>query len=220
MTDSRLRRVNKEIIACIRDETCHFTVDLVDSSPFHLKCSIPGPKGTPYENGIFEVDVVYPESYPFHPLQVKFITKVYHPNISAVSGVISLDILQEGWWPGFTIKTVLLSVQALLSSPEPSDSLETEALQHYIADKCSFEETARYWTRIYAGGPERLGADNPITSHVDDVALAGLEKTHVDRYEAFGFQPSKVIDILRQLNYRGSNVAIVPDEVVIEELLK
>ncbi|KAI6120826.1 ubiquitin-conjugating enzyme e2-24 kDa [Pisolithus croceorrhizus] len=192
-------------------------VEHVDSSPFHLKACFPGAEGTPYENGIFEVDVVYPESYPYRPLQMKFITKVYHPNISSVSGAICVDILRDQWHPALTVEKVLLSVQSLLSSPEASDSLDTEALHHFIADKCSFEETARYWTRIYARSPECVGDNDP---EVDDAALAGIDRIHIDRFEAFGFQRATVIEILCELNYRGPNVANIPDEVVIEELLE
>ncbi|KAI6101665.1 ubiquitin-conjugating enzyme/RWD-like protein [Pisolithus croceorrhizus] len=216
-TDSRLRRVNREIKDCKSDETANIEVELVDSSPFHLRARFPGPEGTPYEKGIFEVDVVYPELYPLRPMQVKFITKVYHPNISPVSGAICVDILGDQWCPALTVQKVLLSVQSLLSSPEPSDSLDTEALKHYIADKCSFEETARYWTQIYARSPECVGDNDP---EVDDAALAGIERTHVNRFEAFGFQRSTVIDILSKLNYRGPNVGNIPDEVVFDELLE
>ncbi|KAI6166387.1 ubiquitin-conjugating enzyme/RWD-like protein [Pisolithus thermaeus] len=213
----RLRRVNKEIMACKSDQTANIKVELVDSSPFHLKACFPGPEGTPYESGIFEVDVVLPESYPFCPIQVKFITKVYHPNISSVSGAICVDILQDGWSTALTMRTVLLSVQSLLSSPEASDSLDTEALHHFIADRRSFEETARYWTRVYARSPECVEDNDP---EVDDAALAGIARIHMDHFEAFGFQRARVIDILCKLNYRGPNVANIPDEVVIEELLE
>lgn len=40
------------------------------------------------------VDIVIPDQYPFLPLKMKFITKVYHPNISSQSGAICLDILK------------------------------------------------------------------------------------------------------------------------------
>ncbi|KAI5993435.1 ubiquitin-conjugating enzyme/RWD-like protein [Pisolithus albus] len=203
----RLRRVSKEINDCKMDESDNIRIELVDSSPFHLKGCFPGPEGTPYENGIFEVDIVYPATYSFAPMQVKFITKVYHPNISPVSGAICLDILQDGWSPALTLRTVLISVQALLIA----------ALRHFVVDKRSFEETARYWTRIHARGPGSVGAND---SEVDDAALAGIERIHVDRFEDLGFQHSTVIEVLCKLNYRGPNVENVPDEVVIEELLE
>ncbi|KAJ7504063.1 hypothetical protein B0H11DRAFT_1983412 [Mycena galericulata] len=53
--DARLRRVSKEINDCKNDMTSNIRIDLVDSSPFHLKGSFPGPEDTPYEGGHFEV---------------------------------------------------------------------------------------------------------------------------------------------------------------------
>ena len=41
--------------------------------------------------------------------------------MSSANGAICLDILKDAWSPALTLKTVLLSIQALLTSPEPSD---------------------------------------------------------------------------------------------------
>ncbi|KAI5993076.1 ubiquitin conjugating enzyme 1 [Pisolithus orientalis] len=152
--DARFRRATKEIRACNEDVHSGIKVEPFDSSPFHLKGSFPGPRGTPYEGGVFEVDIVFSESYPFQPPQIEFITKVYHPNISPESGAICLDILQDHWSPTLTIRTALISVQSLLSSPESSDSLDTAASQHYVRNKDSFDKTARDWTLTYATGQQ------------------------------------------------------------------
>ena len=40
---------------CKNDKTSNIKLDLVGESPFHLKGSFPGPEGTPYEGGHFEV---------------------------------------------------------------------------------------------------------------------------------------------------------------------
>ncbi|TEB27388.1 hypothetical protein FA13DRAFT_1816341 [Coprinellus micaceus] len=212
--DARLRRVNKEITDCKNDKTSNVKIDLVDESPFHLKGTFPGPEGTPYEGGTFEVDIVIPESYPFQPVKMKFITKVYHPNVSSASGAICLDILKDAWSPVLTLKSTLISLQSLLCSPEPNDPQDAEVAKHYMTSRSSFEETARYWTRIYAGGP----ADESKSGQ-DPVAIAGLEKAHVDRFEALGFPRDKVIDVLRRLNYRGKNVTQITDDTIVEKLL-
>lgn len=57
--DARLRRVNKEIADCKNDKTSNIKIELIDESPFHLKGSFPGPEGTPYEGGKFEVVSTY-----------------------------------------------------------------------------------------------------------------------------------------------------------------
>lgn len=189
---------------------------MVDESPFHLKGSFPGPEGTPYEGGKFDVvsglkrelyaificgiahtvrktlqDIVIPESYPFQPVKMKFITKVYHPNVSSASGAICLDILKDAWSPVLTLKSTLISLQSLLCSPEPNDPQDAEVAKHYMTSRSSFEETARYWTRAYAGGPE----DRSGKAGEDQVAIAGLEKAHVDRFEALGFPRDKVVSL-------------------------
>lgn len=69
---------------------------------------------TPYENGTFLLEIHVPETYPFNPPKVRFITRIWHPNISSVTGAICLDILKDNWAAAMTLRTVLLSLQALL----------------------------------------------------------------------------------------------------------
>lgn len=56
----------------------------------HLKGTVQGPLGTCYEGGEFEVDIQIPKQYPFEPPKMKFVTKVWHPNISSQTGAICL----------------------------------------------------------------------------------------------------------------------------------
>ncbi|KAI9065964.1 hypothetical protein FKP32DRAFT_1566790 [Trametes sanguinea] len=220
--DARLRRVNKEIADCKNDKASKITIDLVEDNPFHLIGAFDGPEGTPYEGGRFQVDIVIPENYPFQPVKMKFITKVYHPNVSSASGAICLDILKDAWSPVLTLKSTLISLQSLLCSPEPRDPQDAEVAKHYMTSRSSFEDTARYWTMVYAGGPgDKSGAGKSGRSgERDEIAMAGLDKAHVAQFEALGFERAKVIDVLRRLNYRGANVANINDDRIVEELLK
>src|SRR5262245_55670083 len=125
---------------------------------------------------------------------MKFITKVYHPNISSASGAICLDILKDAWSPVLTLKSTLISLQSLLCSPEPNDPQDAEVAKHYTASRGSFDETARYWTQIYAGGPgdQMKSSANAPGAARDEVAMAGLNKAHVDKFQALGFDRAKV----------------------------
>lgn len=68
--------------------------------------------------GRFKLELFLPEEYPMAPPKVRFLTKIYHPNIDKL-GRICLDILKDKWSPALQIRTVLLSIQALLSAPNP-----------------------------------------------------------------------------------------------------
>lgn len=139
-----------------------------------------------------------PEAYPFQPVKMKFITKVYHPNVSSVSGAICLDILKDAWSPVLTLKSTLISLQSLLCSPEPNDPQDAEVAKHFMNSKKSFNDTAKYWAQIYAGAPKASCDLKGLKvsqggAGQDEIAMAGLEKSHVDQFENLGFPRHKVV---------------------------
>ena len=114
-----LDRLRKELADVMKDTDSGVTAEPVLDNMQHLKATIKGPMDSPYEGGVFQVDIVIPDSYPFEPPKCKFVTRVWHPNVSSQTGAICLDILKDNWSPALTIKTALVSLQALLSTPEP-----------------------------------------------------------------------------------------------------
>jgi len=118
-----------------------------------LKGQIIGPPGTPYQGGTFFLSIRIPETYPFNPPKVKFETKIWHPNISSVTGAICLDILKENWAAALTLRTVLLSLQALLSAAEPDDPQDAVVAKQYKENQRAFKLTAKLWAQIYASAP-------------------------------------------------------------------
>lgn len=68
--------------------------------------------------GLFKLELFLTDEYPMAPPKVRFLTKIYHPNIDKV-GRICLDILKDKWSPALQLRSVLLSIQALLSAPNP-----------------------------------------------------------------------------------------------------
>jgi len=68
-----------------------------------------GPADSPFQSGVFFLDIRFPADYPFKPPQVKFHTRIYHPNINKEGG-ICLDILKRQWSPALTISKVCVAV--------------------------------------------------------------------------------------------------------------
>ena len=83
------------------------------------------------------------------PPKVRFLTKIYHPNVDKL-GRICLDILKDKWSPALQIRTVLLSVQALMSAPNPDDPLDNGVAEVWKNDEPKAIETAKEFTRNFA----------------------------------------------------------------------
>ncbi|XP_069131495.1 ubiquitin-conjugating enzyme E2-22 kDa-like [Argopecten irradians] len=149
----RIKREFKEVVKSEEVAKCSINVELVNDSFTELKGEIAGPPDTPYEGGKFLLEIKIPETYPFNPPKVKFVTKIWHPNISSVTGAICLDILKDQWAAAMTLRTVLLSLQALLSAAEPDDPQDAVVAKQYKENNDIFRRTATHWTNKYAGGP-------------------------------------------------------------------
>ena len=114
-----------------------------------VKALILGPLYSPYEGGIYLLDISL-DGYPMsRPQSVRFITKVYHPNI-ALDGKFSLDIYEDNWSPAWTISRSLIGVQSFLCEVNTDYicSLNNEASILLATMPEKFNSIAEQW-RIY-----------------------------------------------------------------------
>ncbi|KAK4621346.1 Ubiquitin-conjugating enzyme E2 1 [Fulvia fulva] len=159
MATNRNRRLQKEIQDIVKDTHSGITITAKDGSPditdfTHLRGHFKGPPDTPYENGAYEIDIQITPEYPFKPPEMRFLTKIWHPNISSQTGAICLDTLRDAWSPVLTLKSALISVQSLLNSPEPKDPQDAEVARMLLTRPEEFKHVAREWAVRYAGAPK------------------------------------------------------------------
>lgn len=120
-----------------------------DSNLNYWVATIIGPKGTPYEGGLFKLSIKFPPEYPFVAPSVKFDTRMFHCNILE-KGDICLDILKGAWSPAYNIVKVLLSILALLSDPNPNDPFNADAARLFKINRKKYDETVRQYVLQYA----------------------------------------------------------------------
>ena len=183
-------RIKKEYQDLQKEKNSNVKVKLVDNDIRHWKGRIKGTIDTCYAGGIFDVDIVIPDDYPFKPPKMKFDTKIWHPNISSVTGAICLDILKNEWTPALTIRTALISLQALMCEPVPNDPQDAVVAKQYMSDIKLFNETAKHWVEEYAN-PERtlLKKVKEITEmgFTEQQARDALQKNNEDVEKAINY---------------------------------
>ncbi|EKU20238.1 hypothetical protein NSK_003566 [Nannochloropsis salina CCMP1776] len=143
------RRIVKETQRLISEPVPGISATPYEDNFRYFNVVIEGPESSPYQQGIFKLELFLPADYPMAPPKVRFLTKMYHPNIDKL-GRICLDILKDKWSPALQIRTVLLSIQALLSCPNPEDPLNNQVAELWKADEDRAIANAKEWTRLYA----------------------------------------------------------------------
>ena len=83
------------------------------------------------------------------PPKFIFITKIFHPNID-IEGNVSIDILENEWSPVLRTRTIILSIQSLLSEPNPKIFINQEAASLYELSKEDYNETVKGYVSNYA----------------------------------------------------------------------
>jgi len=139
------QRITKELENLKADPPANCSAGPLEDDIFHWQGTLMGPTDSPYEGGVFMMNIKFPADYPFKPPKVTFETKIYHPNINS-SGGICLDILKDQWSPALTISKVLISICSLLCDPNPVPDIA----RLYVRNRDKYNKTAQLWTIQYA----------------------------------------------------------------------
>eukprot|EP00388_Colpodella_angusta_P008539 GDKJ01023295.1.p1 GENE.GDKJ01023295.1~~GDKJ01023295.1.p1 ORF type:complete len:150 (+),score=14.11 GDKJ01023295.1:65-514(+) len=142
-------RITKETEKLAKESVPGISAAPTKENPRYFKVLIVGPPESSYEGGMFNLELFLPEEYPMVPPKVRFLTRIYHPNVDKL-GRICLDIIKDKWSPALQVSKVLLSIQNLMASPNPDDPLANDVAEHWKKDERDAMATARKWTALYA----------------------------------------------------------------------
>jgi len=183
------KRILSDIKEIETDKENGINILILDNNIKTLRGSIIGPEDTCYKGGLFYLNIKINDNYPFTPPEVKFETKIWHPNISSSSGCICLDILKTKWRAVFSLKTVLLSIKILLCEPNPSDPQDAVVARQILENKDLFTRTAKLWIYEFANDKKNSDFSDPEFE----------EK--IEFFEKKGFERKKIISVLSCNNW-------------------
>ncbi|KRT78824.1 Ubiquitin-conjugating enzyme [Oryctes borbonicus] len=137
------KRLHKELMTLMMSQDKSVSAFPEGENLFRWIGTIMGPKDTVYENQKYKLSMQFPNSYPYSAPIVKFITPCFHPNVDT-GGNICLDILKDKWSALYDVRTILLSIQALLCEPNiasPLNSLAAELWRSQAQYKKHVDDT-------------------------------------------------------------------------------
>ncbi|KAL6891764.1 UBC-like protein [Trichoderma longibrachiatum] len=147
------KRISKEFAEVSQSPPPGFTITLPPSASLHTwHIVLSPPPSTPFHPGRFGIVLTLPTDYPFKPPVVKFVTRLYHPNVTNDSlGNVCLGVLKpENWKPSTKIAAVLEALMNLMIEPQPDDPLEERIADEYRNDRPAWEAKAREMVNRYA----------------------------------------------------------------------
>jgi len=152
-----------------------------DDNMFEWEVALFGPPETLYQGGYFKAHMKFPRDYPYSPPSVRFVTKVWHPNVYE-NGDLCISILHppvddpqsgelpcERWNPTQNVRTILLSVVSLLNEPNTFSPANVDASVMFRRWKESkgkdkeYEHIIRRQVQASRSDAERDGVSVPTT---------------------------------------------------------
>eukprot|EP01084_Bolivina_argentea_P108226 193417_1 len=158
-----LRRITKEFkdLETEGKKYNFFVVPNDDDDLFHRRVMFIGPKGTPYQNGVFHLKLRFPQDYPWKPFTMSFITKIYHCNVNGKGGICTgcdgipgICCAKSQWSPALTVSKVLSNLISVLKDPISDAHITADMMPDistlYKTNREKHNAIARQWTLQHA----------------------------------------------------------------------
>ena len=110
------------------------------------KIAFEGPENSPYENGHFEISINYDSATDVKPV-IKFLTKIYHYNISQKSGEVLCPFI---WNQKNNEEENIKNIKALLLRPDTRFPCSRFIKDEYYNNYPTYKEKAQKFTENFA----------------------------------------------------------------------
>jgi ubiquitin-protein ligase len=143
------RRIMSEMKFISSNRNSHISIFPCKDDLTFWSVILNGPETSVYEGGTFLLYIKYGDQYPASPPEFRFLTPIYHCNISS-TGRICHSILGQFYSSDTKIKKILDCIYGLLLTPEPNDPLDSNVAAMYKDNPENFRYIAKYWVQNYA----------------------------------------------------------------------
>lgn len=111
-------------------------------NPFVWDATILGPENSPWEGGLFALELRFSCQHPYRPPFARFTSKMFHPNITT-DGIPALDLIQTRWSSNTRVATILDKLQRFLSEPNFVYPVRQDAAHLHRTNRREYERQVR-----------------------------------------------------------------------------
>jgi len=159
-SQAALQLLKKQFKELTKDAQNGFSIGLEEDDFFKWRICFEGPQDSLYEGGLFSALLVFPQDFPNNPPEMRFETKLWHPNIYP-DGRVCISILHppgtdrfndqesadERWRPILGVESILISVLSMLVDPNTESPANIDAALQYRDDNDAWKKKVRMLTR-------------------------------------------------------------------------
>ena len=157
-----LARLREEYNLCTQDNDlimigCNFGLENNNIQKWRI--TMLGPRNTPYEGGLFTIVATFPDDYPNHGPEFKFVNKIYHLNVDFKNDLGHICISSINAWrvsghvpnkPVYTVKQALFDIFCLFHNQGVEGAYDEEMARLYQKEPEKFNNEAKKWTQQFA----------------------------------------------------------------------
>ena len=157
-----LLRLREEYSLCTQDNDliqigCNFGLE--NNNIQRWRITMLGPRNTPYEGGLFTILAIFPDDYPNHGPEFKFVNKIYHLNVDFKNDLGHICISSINAWrvsgqvpgkPVYTVKQALFDIFCLFHNQGVEGAYDEKMAELYKNNPKKFNDEAKNWTQKFA----------------------------------------------------------------------
>ena len=123
-----------------------YSIELSNKSDiYNWIITLIGAKDSPYEDGIFFLELLFPQDYPKNPPRISFLTPIYHPNVHAGDGFVCVNFTKYDWKETTSVREILTKLYSIFYIPNPESPYSIEQAYEYKTNRELYNSKARYF---------------------------------------------------------------------------